>query len=288
MGSVQAWAGYPKVGRVLKMPLVAVLVLVLAVLVGCGDASLAPIVQGKVFRSKSPTDGAIGISGSGLDGNTIQDVRFENLDYGLKIGAGAQSRGLRIDDVIATNNTQAIFVANLSDSRFSNLDLQSYYVPDAQSGNKNHVIYLERGNHNLTFENVTLSGGSGQTLQMYCYNNRNEPSDHITFKGLTIENANHGPIVISGGYSHVTIKNLKATATGDEFPVIQLYGDATDITIDGFECWGGQALLGTADGPSARARNVVLKNGIYHGSSLVYGASKIDGLVVDPSVSIEP
>ena len=70
--------------------------------------------------------------------------------------------------------------------------------------------------------------------------------------------------------------------------MIQLYGDAADITIDGFECWGGQALLGTADGPSAHARNVVLKNGIYHGTTLVYGASKIDGLVIDPSVRLEP
>jgi hypothetical protein len=271
----------------IKATLLACFLALAVALSGC-NSSDGLVIQGRTFNGTSPYYGAIGIDASGSQGGVIRDVRLENLAYGLKIGSGPQTRGLSVDGVVATNNSQALFLANVSDSNLRNLDLQCYSVADAPSGSKNHVIYLERGNHNLLFTNVTLSGGSGQTLQMFCYENRDEPSDDITFDGLTIRDSVHGPIVISGGYSRVTIKNLRATASGADFPVIQLYGDADNIVIDGFECWGGQALLGTADGPLPHARNIVLKNGIYHGGTLVYGAGKIDGLVIDSSVRLEP
>lgn len=205
------------------------------------------------------------ITGSGIQTATGRNLMFENIGCGAKIGSGSQSRNLLFEDVQSRGCFGAFFFANVSDSTFRNLDLECVYIPNAQSGYKNHVIYLERGNHNLSFYDVKSTGGSSWPIHLYNYETTSQPSTDILFDGLEVD-CQVGAIVISEGYQRVTIKNLKATSGGG-FPVIQLYGAAKDIVIDGFECWGGSALVGLASGKAAPV-NVTLRNGIYHGPAL--------------------
>lgn len=234
------------------------------------------ILDNALLTRSTLVDPSYGLLGSGFSSVSLSNLTIENVRYGMKIGSGSQATGLTATGILARNVNQAIFAANLSNSTFTGLNFTSAISP---FGTKNHVIYLERGNHNLTFNNVKLRGGFGQSLHLYSWEARSDPSDHITFNGLDIVNDYTSPIIISGGYDTVIIKNLKATAPSG-VPVISFYGDAKNIVIDGFEAWGGSSLLGSGS-PSEHAVNVTIKNGIYHGTKIDGSGGKIDNLTIE-------
>lgn len=234
-------------------------------------------IEGVTFRSAAIADAIIGIKVEGSQGVSVRNCRFENLFYGMKIGTGAQTSGLVFADSVATNNCQAVFAANVSDSTFTNLNLG---VDSSGTWGKNHVIYMNKGNRNLTFNNVTLTGGRGQALQMYMETQTSsDASVGIIFDHLNISTS-YGPIVISQNYSGVTIRNLNASG-GPTASIIQAYGAAAEVSVSDFQCSGGTALVGSSDATdttamTGAATGWVVSNGTYHGTNLVYGPSRFD------------
>jgi hypothetical protein len=250
---------------------------------GVSDVS----IQGVTFACDAIGDNIIGIKVDGCTGVTIDDCAFNNLWYGVKIGTGYQSSGLTFTNSKAVNNCQALFVACLSDSTFQNLDLG---VDSTGTWGKNHVVYMNRDNHNLTFSNVTLTGGRGQALQLYMETqDTGDTSDNITFSGLTITTS-YGPIVISQNYKGVKFTELKATG-GPTASVIQAYGAAANVSVNGFTCSGGMALVGSSDATDATAltgdaTGWVVSNGTYKGTTLVYGPDRFTPYPIGSGVTL--
>jgi len=246
---------------------------------GVGLASGATI-QNTIFRSTSWRDNVTDISGHGINGATLRNLRFENAMCGMKIGTGNQSYNLNADGITAVGNFGAMFLANVSNSTFKNMNLDCYYAPNAPSGQKNHVIYLERGNHNLTFLNVKSVGGSNWPIHLYNYESQSQPSDNILFDGLDVD-CQVGAIIISEGWSKVTMRNVKARA-GNGWPVFRAYGAARDVVIENFEAWGPGPLVDKASG-LANPVNWIFRNGVYHGPSL----GSVPGVTFE-NVRLEP
>ena len=217
------------------------------------------VIANKIFRGDSPESGTTAIYGSGIRGATLDNLTFETSHYGLRIGTGLQSSNIVANDLTFRHLAEPLFLANVSNSTFSNLDIQA----DRYDTNQWHGIYLERGNHHLTFKNVKISGGSGYCLQLY-YSHGG--SDYITFDGLTLDaTTGRYPLVIQG-YSHVIFRNVTIIASPDsDGPLVRFYG-GDDVTFDGFTASGGTSLVcWDFNAPT----NVTFKNGTYKGPVLI-------------------
>ena len=229
-------------------------------------------VSDKTFSATPPNSDAA-VSGSGVNGATISNLSSDGYSYLVKIGSGAQSYNINAKDLTCTANSQGIFLANVSNSTFTNLNLNAQ---NPAWGGKPHAIYIERGNHDLTFTNVMVTASqapAGQAIHLYADTISSDPTDNITFDGLTVGSPTQPvrAIIVANGYSHITFRNLTAYSVTDD-PVIAVYGGADSITVDGFECWGGSALVAQTGG-SGSATNIVVENGTYHGSTLSSGVT---------------
>jgi len=228
-------------------------------------------VQGVTFRADAISSMATGLRVEGARNLTVSGCRFENLFYGMKVGSGAQTTGLAFTDCVGVNCCQVLFLANLTDGTFARLDLS---VDSSGSWGKNHVLYVERGCHDLSFQDCVFSGGRGQVVHCY-YEGTSGGSTNISFSGLDIT-CGYGPIVISKNFDGVRITNLTARTTSTDYSVLQTYGASKNVTVDGFECWGGIALVGSTLAIEGVGANWRLTNGIYHGSLLVGAPERFD------------
>jgi Pectate lyase superfamily protein len=203
-----------------------------------------------------------------------RDLRFDRLQYALKLGSGPPSRGWIVEGVQARECATTIYAADIADSRFARLDLQG-----AQTGRTlDHDIYLESNCHGLTFTDVTLTGGSGYCLQLYV--GPGGASSDVTFE-RTLLDATTGryPLVIGSGWSKVAFGDLDLTMSRTDGPCV-LLGAATDITFDGFTASGGRSLLEWYGDRAHPAERITLKNGRYDGPALPTGAAGIADLLV--------
>ena len=205
------------------------------------------------------------LSGNGINGATLTHLLIENSHYGMKIGSGAQSQGIQADGLIFRHAAEPLFLADVSDSTFTNLDIQA----DRYSNNQWHGIYMERDLHNITIRDSVIRGGSGYTVQMY-YSGGG--SSGILFENVTID-AREGryPLVI-WGYSNVTFRNVTLLADpASDGAIVRLHGTATNILFDGFTASGGSALVRPYSGQNPV--NVIFRNGTYDGPTLGSGAT---------------
>ncbi|OGH09621.1 MAG: hypothetical protein A2152_01660 [Candidatus Levybacteria bacterium RBG_16_35_6] len=221
------------------------------------------VYSGLTFTGSGPSDTAskYGAWGDGLSNVSFTGDNFNNTHYGLKIGSGAQSRNISADNLTFRHLAEPLFIANTSDSTFTNIDIQA----DRFDTNLWHGIYLERGNHNLTFRNLKIVGGSGYCLQLY-YGEAGT-SDTLLFENVTLDaTSGRYPLVIQG-YSHVIFRNITLIAPANiSSSLIRFYGSSDDIVFDGFNATGGTSLASWEyDTPT----NVIFKNGNYNGPRII-------------------
>ena len=101
-------------------------------------------ISGLSFRAGSYTDHVAGIYMVGAQNCRATNLRFDNLEYAMKLGSGPVARGWVVEDITARGCRQGIFGSYVEDSSFTGLDLQAINDPTT---NKGHVLYLERENH---------------------------------------------------------------------------------------------------------------------------------------------
>jgi len=247
------------------LPVILVLMLPAAQAIGATQELSDPLtlysgdtVADKYFQGSSPEFGSTAIFGAGVNGATLTNLAFETSHYGLKIGTGAQSYNIVADGLTFRNLAEPMLLANVSNSTFSNIDIQA----DKFATNQWHGIYLERANHNLTFRNLKITGGSGYCLQLYTTANN---SDTLLFDGLTLDaTTGRYPLVIQG-YSHVIFRNVTIIGGPAGGSLIRFYGGTDDVVFDGFTATGGDRLVSWSYG---QPTNVVFRNGTYAGPEL--------------------
>lgn len=219
-------------------------------------------ISGISLRASSYTDNVGGIFLPGAQNCTLDHLDIQGMTFGIKLGSGDVASGWNITDIVIRESQMPIYMAYVHDSTFTRLNLQAINIPGT---NKDHALYMERENRNLTFNDCTLSGGCGYCLHLYM---EGGSSSDINFENLTLDST-HGryPLVIGSGYSSVHFRNTTFRA-GQSGPVVTLYG-GSDITFDGFSASGGSNLVIA----SSSVSNVVFSNGSYTGSDLGSGVS---------------
>ena len=82
----------------------------------------------------------------------------------MKLGSGSTASGWIVSDIVVRNTEMPMYISYVHDSSFTRLDLEAVRLYTTTG---DHAIYMERENRNLTFNDVTLSGGSGYCLQLW-------------------------------------------------------------------------------------------------------------------------
>jgi Pectate lyase superfamily protein/S-layer homology domain len=231
-------------------------------------------LDGLTFRASSYGDNVSGFYMVGAKNCQARNLRFENLDYGMKLGSGPVASGWIIEDIVARNCRDAIYASYVEDSSFARLDLQAAHIVGT---NQYHTIYLERELHRVTFTDVTLAGGSGYSLHLYI--GSGGTSSDLLFENLVLDaTTGRRPLYVGSGWSNVSFSNLTMKSGDGSAPCVVL-GSAQDITFDGFTASGGQALVDTSGGVSPHASRITFRNGTYDGSNLPVADPEIDNLV---------
>jgi polygalacturonase len=211
---------------------------------------------------------------SGCNGVNLTDLLFENLEYGLKTGSGNVGIAYTVSDIRAVMCVTPMYLSHINGGTFTNLNLNA--VSNAvlkaagASANQYHGIYLERGCTNLTFDNLTITGGGGYCLQIYLSGGT---SSGIVFNNTTLD-ARDGryPLVIGNGYSDITFNGLSIPGMLDALGVAIIWYGPSNVVIDGITAVGGSNLHAARGTPSG----CVIRNGTYKGP----GIATIPGVTV--------
>lgn len=245
------------------------------------------ILKGLTFRTGTVNDTISGIFIEGGRDCRLDHLRFENLRHAIKLGSGSITSGCVVTDIVVRDCIEPLYASFVQDSSFSRLDLQAIHDPSGKYGN-NHVVYLERECHRLSFSDLVAAGGSGYGLHLYLEGGSS--SDTVFEDVLVDATTGNFPLVVWGGWSNVVFRNLRIAMGGSVEGVCVRLQAPHDLLFDGFTASGGYALVGTYDHQSARARKVTFAHGTYYGPALLplfRGEQQIDELDIQSSVYLD-
>lgn len=180
----------------------------------------------------------MGIACTGNQDSAIKRVKIENTDYGIKMGSGTQAYNWVIEDLETENiGCLSLQPINVSNSTFTRLTLDNQM--DTGTG---MCIYVERECHNLTFVDVTCTGGSRNCIQLYNGYGTN-PSDNITFTNTVLDNRGSPkyPLIVDEMFSDVTFTDTIVMGNAVDEPCIKLWGNR--VVFNGLQGTSGNALI---------------------------------------------
>lgn len=184
-----------------------------------------------------------GLTLSGVSGWTLQNLKFVNMEFGIKLGNGDISTGLLLEDIDAIGCKQGLFLGDTIYSTFNRLCLEG----GTAGSNKDHPIYVARGNSYLTFNGLTLKVIEGEGWAFHIYDSSGV-SHHLTFNDVIADGGGDGGLVyITDEFSDVTVNGFVASNSAMELPW-RMYG-STRVNFTGVDITGpgsGTLLYGTA------------------------------------------
>ena len=121
-------------------------------------------LTGLSFRAGGYADNVSGMLLPGAQNCRASNLYFEGLVYGMKLGSGSTASGWVVSDIVVRNTEMPMYISYVHDSSFTRLDLEAVRLYTTTG---DHAIYMERENRNLTFNDCSLTGGSGYCLQLY-------------------------------------------------------------------------------------------------------------------------
>lgn len=209
---------------------------------------------------------------------SLENIFMHNCyGYGIKIGQGAIADYLNFSNIVIARGDnanpdyytrQGFYLSQCQDSTFSYLDI------DAGYGTRlDHAMYLSDRCYRLTFSGLRLKningGWAAHLYNGYVY--AGEPTwvstdltfNHCVFdtRGVVAAGGDGCPLIISGKYDNIRFTDCTfyTDDTTAEANVCIRLSDSTNIVIDGFDAYGGSALILNEGGVTAE-----IKNGVYH------------------------
>ena len=255
-----------------------------------GDGSNIEI-RGLVFRSTNDRSRLQGYAGLGSNvlgihlsnyrNVTIEDVAFENLEWGLKADThGSQLTLLRAR---ATGTPQPLYVSYCTGGYFSDLDFDRSGTPSG-SGLWHHV-YVSEGCSDLTFEHLRLTGGASWAFQIYVSDSSVQSIRNVTVRDIVLDDVGSG-LVVCAGASHISFAGVTGdgiAADGSWFSVQSGEGVVTDVTFEDFKVSGGASLFSALATPGNGVGTVRIANGTVDGETTgpTVIPSNVDDLTVE-------
>ncbi|MBN1461142.1 MAG: S-layer homology domain-containing protein [Armatimonadetes bacterium] len=221
---------------------------------GLSDVSISNLT----LKAEGYTSNVGGIMMTGARDCAASFLRLEGLFCGIKLGSGDVGSGWVIRDIIARDCKSPLYISHVEDSTFTRLDLQA-----VRADVKNHVVYIERESHRLTFSDCVLAGGAGYCLHLYL---EGGSSSDIAFTGLTLD-ASDGrrSLYVGGRFSKVRFNDMVIKEPLDDGAACILWGSASDVVLDGLDAAGGSRLQSVETGTPS---GCIIRNGVYRGEAI--------------------
>ncbi len=206
-----------------------------------------------------------GIALDEITGGRFTNLTFDGLNFGFKVGSYPGATNMIVDNFVATNCVNPIFLGSVSYSSFTNLDLTANWY----DSNLYHCIYMERNNHHLTFSNVTLHGGSGYCLQLYFdYAEGEGPGSDITFNNVVLDATDGRYPLVVWGYDDVVFNGITMINSADATFQCVRVRKCNRITLNDVTASGGTGLCGNYGGFEDTVADILFDTGTYNGPTL--------------------
>jgi hypothetical protein len=216
----------------------------------------------------------LGIHMSSYQNLDIEDVSFENLEYGLKLDTGGSN--VKVVRVSSTGTPRPLYVAYCAGGYFSDLNFDLSQAP----GTFSKHIYVNDGCSNLTFERLTLKGGGNWAMQV-CRTDGGGLTHDITVRDVHLLNVTAG-LVVTAGASHVSFSGITGSGMlpkggeGVWFGIQSGSPAVTDVSFDTFNLAGGDALVETSNDPGVQ--RIMVSNGTYTAPVLIKSPHDLAGV----------
>lgn len=180
---------------------------------------------GKGEYEGSMTSYVEGISLSGVNGLTVQDITMENLYMGLKLDAS--NKKLK-NETITVNNLKVYRTRNpLYVSSTSQFTMTSSILDGTGGGTKFlHAAYFRGDVSNMFFKNVQFNNAPGGGIHIYNGKKELSAAENLVFENCSIKNTRVGVYIYSGA-KNINLKNVSIKESGLAFNV----NHASDVDI---------------------------------------------------------
>ena len=197
-----------------------------------------------IIRGDGPWSMVYGIHVYGGYNLNMFDCTFEDCTYAIKLGGGPHTEGWRMDRVTVRNSLMSMYIDNVSNSTFTDLDLDGVRMPGMdQFLGMNwwlwHTLYIEGDCDNLTFSRCSFTGGNGWSIQFW-----GGASGNIDFYDTHIGVGGYGSVVTDQDFHDVHFYNtdIDASMPTHEGDIFRLYGGIRFL-FDGFTVEGGDTMV---------------------------------------------
>ncbi len=233
-------------------------------------------LQNLTLRSTGPQSWVYGISTSGMQASTLRNLRFEDLQFGMKLGGGNLSTGWLVEDIVARHTRAPLYLGDVHDSTFRRLDLEGAGTDAAYPSTT--ASTSTRTCRTLRSRTSRLTKPSGYAFHIDP-NNGTAPTTRLVFRRVLADASWSGsPMVIAGSLATgIQIYDLTAIGANRYDQAILMLDRPTNILVDGFQAKGNNYLVRQFGGSSANG--VTFRNGNFNGARLDYGSPATQNLV---------
>ena len=239
-------------------------------------------IQNLTMRSDGPTGNVYGVCiKGGSQSCRLSHLRFEDCEYGMKLGGdGPVNAGLVIEDIATRHTANPLYLQDVHDSTFRRLDLEGAGTDGRYPFD--HCIYLQVNVQDCTFEDLTLTKPSGT-----CFTTTGGYtgySGRLVFRNMICDASQSGwPMALTDDatsqFDDVEFYNLTLIGANRENGAIIMLVAPTNLLFDGFQASGSDYLVrqyGTSS-----ANGITFRNGNFNGVRLDYGNPVTRNLVFD-------
>jgi hypothetical protein len=232
-----------------------------------------------LISGSAPTGNEYGMTSTGSTYITLERMRFDDLRFGLKVGAGTNCTHWTVDDFLSRNCRMPICLSNLQDSTFRNLDSAAYN--DGGASMTDHNLYIEAYVNRVLFEDVLFTDNGGYCMQFW--SDGGLTSD-ITFRRMTLDARGDaksgGCLAIGWAIEDITFEDLTMYAKTNA-PAIY-WGGGTRVVMTDVAIPSGGWVYEVAGGDDPSACSM---SGTYHVSYSMSTGGTLTGVNVSQMVA---
>lgn len=182
---------------------------------------------------------------------TIEDVYFENCEFGIKVDVNG--RGIHFKNLSASGTYQPLYFSNCK-------YIKGKDVIFDRTGMKNsldHHVYINNGTSHLSIIDLIFIGGNGYAIDAKD-DSAVSPSTNLYFENITGENI--GGFIVAERKSEVVASNFKLKIDKGNASK-NIFGILNDgkIRASNFEVTGGGTLFAALDSPNGE---ITVDNGV--------------------------
>lgn len=185
-----------------------------------------------------------GIQFSNFEVGAVRDCSFDSLEFAVK--ADTYGKWLYLENLITTKTYEPFYFGSTKRIKGSSLETDR----TGMASSLDHHYYINNGTSNANFENITMIGGNGYTIDVKDDSKENASINNV-FENVMLEAT--GGIAIAEQKSQVTIRNVRGTVDST-LGSANLFASNENglVRVEGVNVSGGHSMISALDSPNGQ------------------------------------